>query len=299
MTNKLSEKSNIIALGFFDGLHTAHMRVLEETVKQAGEEFSPCVMLFDEHPRRVLQGDAVSYLLQNEKRDEMLKNMGITPLYVSFYDIKDMSPEEFTEKILVERFSASGVVCGYNYRFGKNASADSSVLRSLCEKKGISVTVCPEYSVDGSPVSSTRIRTAVENGDMEEVNKLLGFHFCYSSEVFSGDKRGRLLGAPTINQFLPEGLAVPKFGVYASKVFFDGKEYTGVTNIGSRPTFQGESVRSETYIIDYSGDLYGHTVEIKLYKFIREEKKFPDADALKKQIKADVSETEKYFSEKN
>ena len=110
-----------------------------------------------------------------------------------------------------------------------------------------------------------------------------------------GDRRGRLLGTPTVNQFIPEELIVPGFGVYASKVYFDGNEYTGVTNIGSRPTFQEDSVRSETYILDYSGDLYGKPVEIQLYKFIREEKKFPDGDALKKQISLDVQTVKEYF----
>ncbi len=297
MINNSSEKANIIALGFFDGLHMAHKTVLSETRKQAGDCFIPSVMLFDEHPRKVLRGDAVCLLLQTEKRDEILLNSGFTPLYVPFSDIKDMSPEEFVKSVLCERFSARGVVCGYNYRFGRNGEGDSKTLQKLCEKYGIEVKVCPEFTLDGEAVSSTRIRNAIEKGDIEEANRMLGFPFSFSAEVFSGDKRGRLLGAPTINQFLPDGLVVPQFGVYASKVIIDGKEYQGVTNIGFRPTFQGESVRSETYIVDFSGNLYGHTVEVQLYKFIRAEKKFSDADSLKKQIAEDVSAAVSYFFE--
>lgn len=295
MINNSYKKEYIIALGFFDGLHTAHKAVLDEAKRQAGDSFVPAVMLFDEHPRKVIKGDAVCSLLQNEKRDRILEGYGLESLFVAFTEIKDMSPEEFVKEILVERFNAKGVVCGFNYRFGKNGEGDSEKLRELCEKYSLSVSVCPRYEIDGEAVSSTSIRKAIEDGELEKANKMLGFNFGFYSEVFSGDKRGRLLGSPTINQFLPDGLAVPKFGVYASKVYFDGKEYVGVTNIGSRPTFDGTNVRSETYIVDFSGDLYGKTVEISICKFIRDEKKFPSAESLKEQIALDVQETVEYF----
>lgn len=296
MINNSCKKEYIIALGFFDGLHTAHKAVLNEAKKQAGDKLFPAVMLFNEHPRKVLNGDAVSSLLQNEKRDKILKNQGLEALFVPFSEIKDMSPEVFVKEILVDAFNAKGVVCGFNYRFGKNGEGDSRKLQELCEKYALSVTVCPEYAIDGETVSSTKIRKAIENGEIGKANKMLGFPFGFSAEVFSGDKRGRLLGSPTINQFLPEGLSVPKFGVYASKVYFDGKEYIGVTNIGSRPTFQGNSVRSETYIVDFNGDLYGKTVEVEIYEFLRTEKKFPDAESLKMQIALDIKGTLDYFS---
>ncbi len=299
MINNSCKKEYIIALGFFDGLHTAHKAVFSETKMMAGEKFVPAVMLFDEHPRRVLRGDAVSYLLQNEKKSTVLKNQGLEILWVAFEEIKDMSPADFVKEILIGRFNAKGVVCGFNYRFGRNGEGDSKKLQELCENYGISVSICPEYALDGETVSSTKIRRAIENGEIERANKMLGFPFGFSSEVFHGDKRGRLLGSPTINQFLPEGLIVPKFGVYASKVYFDGNEYVGVTNIGSRPTFQGESVRSETYIVDYSGDLYGREVEVEIYKFIRAEKKFPDAESLKAQIALDVKAASDYFSKQS
>ncbi len=290
-----SKKKYAVALGYFDGLHTAHTAVLQETKKLSECGLLPAVMLFDEHPKKVLDGENVPFLLQKSRRDDIIDAMGIKRLCVSFEDIKDMSPRKFIEKIVVEYADAGAVVCGYNYRFGKNASGDVSALEELCSEYGIKVIVCEKYLSQGEEVSSTVIRKAVARGDMEKAGRMLGFPFGFSAEVFSGDKRGRLLGAPTINQYLPEGIAVPLFGVYASKVFFEGKEYIGVTNIGSRPTFDGSSVRSETYIIDYSGDLYGKTVETQLFTFIREEKKFDSADALKQQISLDVKATEDYF----
>lgn len=297
MNNKAGRYA--IALGYFDGLHLAHKTVINEAVRFSSYGFVPAVLLFDEHPRSVISGDSVSFLLQKEKRDEMLKQMGVEPLYIAFNDIKDMSPEEFIRDILIGKFGAGALSCGFNYRFGKNGSGDSSVLADLTEKYKLKLSVCPAFTVGGEEVSSTKIRNSVKDGDMERAADMLGFPFMFVSEVFTGDQRGRLLGTPTINQLLPEGLTVPRFGVYASKVYFDSNEYIGVTNIGSRPTFDGKSVRSETYILGFSGDLYGRRVDVHLHKFIRPEEKFSDADSLKKQIAKDVESTERYFFEKN
>ena len=285
-----------VALGFFDGLHTAHLAVIENVLKFRDKGLIPAVMLFDEHPKKILSGKKIPYLLQTDIRDKKLSEKGLTALYTTFSYIKDLSPEEFVKEILSEKFSARAVVCGYNFSFGKNGEGNSDLLFEICADYGIEVKVCPEVKLDGEPVSSTRIRKLIRNGEIEEANRMLGYNFCFSSEVFTGDRRGRLLGTPTINQYLPEELIVPLFGVYASKVYFDGKEYVGVTNIGCRPTFDGENVRSETYIIGYDGNLYGKNVEINLYKFLRTEKKFEDAASLKVQIAQDVEKTKEYFS---
>ena len=288
-----SKKKYALALGYFDGLHTAHTAVLKETLKLSGNGLLPAVMLFDEHPKKVLSGENVPFLLQKNRRDGIIDDMGIIRLNISFEKIKDMSPREFVEMLVNQNVGEA--VCGYNYRFGRKASGDVGTLRELCGEYGIGVTVCEKYLSEGEEVSSTVIRNAVAQGDMEKAERMLGVPFGFCSEVFSGDKRGRLLGAPTINQYLPEGIVIPRFGVYAAKVFFEGKEYIGVTNIGSRPTFDGRSVRSETYIIDYSGDLYGKSVETQLFSFLRAEKKFGSADALKEQIALDVKSTQTFF----
>lgn len=295
MTAYKGETKYAVALGFFDGLHKAHKSVLTEALEYRKEGLVPAVILFDKHPRNVLFGDDVPLLLQGEKRDEILTSMGFKCLYVSFQDIMNMSPEEFVDEILVNKFGARAVISGYNYRFGKNGSGDSKILGELCRKKGIRVTVCPEYKENGERVSSTEIRRLIEKGEIEKANSLLGFSFSFFSAVFSGDKRGRTLGTPTINQYFPDGLIVPRFGVYAVKVYFDSKEYKGVANIGCRPTFGKSTVRCETYIIDFSGDLYGKTVEIAFCHFIREEKRFSSADELISQITKDVASAKAYF----
>lgn len=297
MTDNSVKTEYSVALGFFDGLHRAHRAVLLSALEKARMTgLTPAVLLFDEHPRTVLTGDAVPSLLTKEERDERLRKMGFTLLFVSFKEIMNMSPEEFVRKILCERYPAGALSCGFNYNFGKNASGNTEILGALCKERGIDLSVCPEFTLNGQTVSSTEIRKALEKGDTEKAKEMLGFPFGFTAQVFTGDRRGRLLGAPTINQFIPEELIVPRFGVYASKVYFDGKEYVGVTNIGARPTFGKGSVRSETYIVDFSGDLYGREVRVEIYSFIRGERKFPDADTLKAQIEEDVMSAKKYFA---
>lgn len=293
MNSTIFENRTAIALGFFDGLHLAHMQVIKPVLDAYREKgLVPCVLLFDKHPQSVLSASRVPFLLEDEKRNSILSSLGVKTVFLKFEDIKNLSPEEFIKNILVEKYNVAFVSCGYNYRFGKKAQGDVELLRTLGEEYGFEVSVCENTKLDNESVSSSAIRRAIADGDIIKANKMLGREFSFSAEVFDGDHRGRLLGAPTINQYLPEGIAVPKFGVYASVAIIDGKEMPSVTNIGNRPTFDGVSVRSETYIIDYSGNLYGKTVEVRLFDFIRAEKKFADANELKVQIASDARASE-------
>ncbi len=293
MNSTIFENRTAIALGFFDGLHLAHMQVIKPVLDAYREKgLVPCVLLFDKHPQSVLSASRVPFLLEDEKRNSILSSLGVETVFLKFEDIKNLSPEEFIKNILVEKYNVAFVSCGYNYRFGKKAQGDVELLRTLGEEYGFEVSVCENTKLDNESVSSSAIRRAIADGDIIKANKMLGREFSFSAEVFDGDHRGRLLGAPTINQYLPEGIAVPKFGVYASVAIIDGKEMPSVTNIGNRPTFDGVSVRSETYIIDYSGNLYGKTVEVRLFDFIRAEKKFADANELKVQIASDARASE-------
>ncbi len=290
-------KKRAVALGFFDGLHTAHMAVLNEALKQKENGMVPSILIFDRHPAEVISGKEVKRLMTAEKRDEMLENLGFEIVRCRFEDIMNMPPARFVEEILVGKLNAGFVCCGYNYRFGKNGRGDSELLRKLCAAKGIDTGVCGEVTVNGKTVCSTAIREAATMGDMETVRLMLGRPLEFCTSVFSGDKRGRLLGAPTANQYLPENFVIPKFGVYASVVELDGKNYPAVTNIGNRPTFDGVSLRSETYIIGFHGDLYGRFIDVKLYAFIRSEMKFDSFDSLKEQIVFDAAEAEKIIGE--
>lgn len=275
-----------IALGNFDGIHSGHLAVINEVRK-----FScPCALLFDEHSLKKLTGQAPPMLITDEERDCFFKSNFVQTLYIDFGTVADMSPESFIDEIIIKKFNAEAVVCGYNYRFGKNASGNTETLQNLCSQKTLKCSVVGEVDFQGEPVSSTRIRRLIETGNVETANKMLNRSFGFSSEIVHGEKRGRSWGFPTINQIIPENMVMPKFGVYKSKVTVNSEKYTGVTNIGRRPTVGTDFVISETHIIDFDGDIYGKNADIRLLKFIRAEQKFESFDGLARQIKADVTE---------
>lgn len=276
-----------VALGYFDGFHIGHREVLGNTLEAFERGLVPAVMLFDVPPAEAVTGKKVPRLMTDTERNEILKNSGFELLFVSFSEIRDMSPHEFAEKILRDRFNAAEVYCGFNYSFGKDGSGKSDTLISECGMLGIKAYVSDCVTSDGEQVSSGTVRKLIENGEIEKANKMLGYYFGFTSSVFTGDRRGRLLGWPTVNQYLPDGLVTPKFGVYASVALIDGEKHAGVTNIGKRPTFDGESLRSETFILGFSGDLYGRDITVRLVSFIRSEMKFSSAEALKIQIGKD------------
>ena len=210
-------------------------------------------------------------------------------VFADFDEIKNMQGEEFIEKILIEKFKAGVVLCGFNFRFGKMASWSAADMREYLEKKDVWVRILEHLDFEGEPISSTRIRKALKNGDIENANSMLGYNFTFENEVIKGDKRGRTIGFPTINQHLPNGLIVPKYGVYESRAFVDGKEYKAFTNIGIRPSWRLDEPLCETHIFDFDGDLYSQVVRIELVKYKREEKIFKSVEELREQLNYDKS----------
>jgi len=281
-----------IALGAFDGLHAAHMAVLEAAARQAAAGFMPAVLLFDEHPQRALTGSAPPRLLTDGDRDARLRGMGLEILYARFGEIMGMSPRAFFEEVLLGRFNAGALCCGYDYSFGAGALGHVEALRRLCGEHGVLLCDTPEIDYGGAPVSSTRIRQALREGDLEGANAMLGRPFGYAFPVEEGERIGRTLGSPTLNQTFAPGFAVPKYGVYASQAFVEGEWRTSVTNIGTRPCFESDALRSETHIPGFAGDLYGQRVPVRLLRFLRPERKFADLEELKRQIAADVREAQ-------
>lgn len=260
------QERRAVALGDFDGMHLAHKTVItgaENTViYSVNNKFS---------------------LLQKSLFERLYPNT----VFADFDEIKNMDGEEFINKILLEKFGAGIVLCGYNFRFGKNASWSAMDLRAYLEKKDVWVRILEHLDFEEEPISSTRIRKAVGDGKIELANKMLGYNFTFESPVIRGDKRGRTIGFPTINQHLPEGLIVPKFGVYESRTFADGNEYLSFTNIGIRPTWQVDKPLAETHIFGFNGDLYDRNVRVELISYLREEKKFSSVEELKKQLEYD------------
>lgn len=286
------DKPKILALGTFDGLHRGHMRVLQTASKSGMQVYA---LLFDEHPARVLQGSAPPLLLTADKRDALLHSLGITPITVSFSDIMDLKPHEFFENVLLKQFSAAALCCGENYTFGKGGAGNTRTLHTLCAQHGVPLFVAPTEIYEEKPISSTRIRLSLQNGEIEAANAMLGRPFSYAFEVVEGDKRGRILQFPTINQFFPDAFVRPKYGVYASRTCVDGTWYPTVTNFGLRPTIGTMTVRSETHIFGFSGDLYGQCPEVELHTLLRGEQEFASLDELKAAIAADCRRAQAFF----
>ena len=270
------------ALGSFDGLHLGHRQVIGNTISAPG--LRPAVITFQQNPSVSLQKKPVPLLTTNEQKLALLKEMGVEVVYLLPFDrIRDMEPEDFVEA-LYRVCRVRALSCGFNFRFGKNGRGDAGLLKELCREKGIELSVTPPVSVAGETVSSTRIRACLEQGDVQQAGQLLGRPFGYDFEVTHGRQLGRTWGTPTINQPFPAGYVLPRFGVYASLVEVEGQKYYGVTNIGVKPTVGSDCALSETWIPEFSGDLYGKKVPVELLDFIRPERKFDSLDQLKNEI---------------
>lgn len=264
----MDKKRLAIALGDFDGMHLAH-----KTVVTGAEE----VIIYCVNNR--------FSLLQKSIFERRYPNA----VFADFEKIKDMPATEFIDKFIIDEFAAGMILCGYNFRLGKGAMWSALDLRNYLEAKDVWVRILEHLDYKGEPISSSRIRDAVLSGNIVEANEMLGYNFTFENIVVEGDKRGRQVGFPTVNQNLPEGLVLPKFGVYESRTELNGKLYKSFTNIGIRPSWRVEKPLSETHIFGYEGDLYGKTVRVELVKYLREEKSFSSVDELKEQLENDKS----------
>ncbi|NLL63445.1 MAG: riboflavin biosynthesis protein RibF [Ruminococcaceae bacterium] len=281
--------ASVVALGNFDGLHRGHMSVINETKKLAESlGAKPYALVFREHPSTILTGEPLPKIFDDETRNREFKKLGVTLCFLDFKRMKDLSPEEFFEKIIKRRMGAKGVCCGFNYTFGKGGVGTPELLKKLCSKNDIKFKMAAELDFEGEAISSSRIREAIENGEIERANIMLGRPFTFRQTVAYGDKRGSLIGSPTVN--LPPCLDIvePRHGVYLSSTTYNGKKFYAVTNIGVRPTIGDEKRGSETHILDFRGNLYGRPLEISLLSFIRPEKKFESIKELEEQIHDDI-----------
>ncbi len=289
-------KKTVCALGFFDGVHEAHSLILTECVRHAQQQgLKSLALTFEKSPAEYF-GKKIKYLTSLSQKEALMKNLGIDEVIVLECNEKTLSltPEQFVDEILVKRLNVSALFCGFNYTFGKNASGNIEVLKELCSKRNIDVFITPCMTDYGVTVSSSEIRSALSRGDIELANSLLKRPFEVRGVVSEGKKLGRTLNFPTANIY-PDNLPDLPYGVYATKTCINKKEYASVTNVGVNPTVNDMSLRVETFIIDFDGDIYKNNIAIKFYKFLRAEKAFSSLDELKKQIATDTENTINFF----
>ena len=291
----LGNMRSAVALGNFDGVHIGHAELIKHITER--KDMYSCVYTFRRHPQSVLsENSAVKILTDNSQKEGILRSLDVDYLcFDEFSDVRYMSPTDFIDSVLIDKLNCGFAVCGYNYRFGKNGAGDSEFLKRYLNEKGIECTIVPPVTYGNLPVSSTKIRFLIENGDTETALNLLGRPYYLKLPVIHGMEIGRTIGIPTINQKIPPYSVCPKKGVYVCLTKIDGKEYPSVCNVGTKPTVNGKDLLAETHIIDYSGFLYGKTVEVAFYKHLRDEKKFSDINELKRAIENDVESAKKYF----
>ena len=290
-------KKKIYALGFFDGVHLGHQALLHACHQLATQQGAvPCAVTFDMLPSAVLLNAQSNMLNTAQDRRMLLHQFGMEEVLLLKADQQtlSMSWTAFLEMLIAD--GAVGFVCGYDFRFGHKGEGTAEKLSAFAQEQGLACIIVPEQTMDGEKISSTRIRELLEQGAVERATTLLRHPHILSGTVVSGQKLGRTIGIPTANLELPEELVKPAFGVYACKAWVDGNYYTAVTNIGIRPTVDGQGVTIEPWILDFDGDLYGKEITLEFHKFLRPEQKFANLDELKAQIQTDAAETRKFFA---
>lgn len=291
-----SEKryATAVALGNFDGIHVGHQHLLNDNIKNAKcKKLIPSVLIFRNHTKTILKDEKnseIDIITTYEQKMKILEELGIEIAYVMDFneDLMRLSPDMFIDDIVLGKLNARLVTVGFDYRFGYRAKGNSEYLKEYGKKNGFEVNVIDPVYVDNEVVSSTSIRNFIRSGDIKKANRFLGRNFSLMGTVIRGRRRGRELGFPTANIHLSDRYVIPKTGVYKTFTTIDNKKFLSLTNIGYNPTFDEKELKIETYILDFTGDIYGQTIEVEFTGFIRGDVKFNTVEELKEQMYKDL-----------
>lgn len=292
--------ATVLCLGNFDGIHLGHRRLIEATLAvkhsyaAARENLLAGAWFFRAPPSEILSDTPVPQIMTLEEKLAKFAALGLDLAYLAdFSEMRELSPSAFVNDVLKKRCNCVFAVCGFNFHFAHKGSGNAELLTELMEGNA-RVVDC--LSVDGEAVSSSRIRTLLQKGDVTTAEKLLGGGYSLSAPVLHGKKLGREMGVPTINQVFSHKAVIPKNGIYVTSTVIDGKQYPSVSNVGVRPSVEmAGTVNCETHIIGFDGDLYGKTVSVIFKVRLRDEQTFPSLPALTAQIKRDVEATKIYY----
>ena len=290
------KQKRIFALGFFDGVHLGHQALLAECVRLARElDVHTAAITFQSHPQSLFSSQVPPLLSTLQDRDRLLRRYGIEHIY-AFPVVREVMGKPWRDFLLeLMEYGAAGFVCGDDFRFGSRGEGNAELLRQFCRERQIPCVIVPEQTLDGVRISSSYIRKQIAEGDMATAVRYLGHGHMLTGTVVTGRKLGHKLGFPTANIELPEGVIVPRHGVYACRAFVGEKSYMAVCNVGRRPTVHGHQVRTETWLLDFSGDLYGQAVTLEFFFFLRPEQRFESLEVLKEAVLQDAENTRRFF----
>ena len=296
-----SSEKTIVTIGTFDGIHIGHQKILKDLIKTAKKEGKKSVLLtFFPHPRMVLQKDNKILLLNTIKeKSSLLEKMGLDYLIIHPFskEFSRLTALDFVRDILVNKLNTSRLIIGYDHHFGKNREGNIHQLKEYSLLYDFKVEEIPAQDIDDVSVSSTKIRTALKDGNLKTANNYLGYHYMLNGTVVSGKKLGGTIGFPTANLEIKEPYKlIPKTGVYIIKTHINTVLYTGIMNIGFNPTVLGKHQTIEAHLFDFNEDLYGKEIMIEFIYFLREEHKFKSIEELVVQLNIDKENAISYLS---
>jgi len=291
----------VLSVGNFDGLHLGHLKILQSVVARARSTAQlSLVVTFDPHPLRVLRPEHAPPMIQTlAQRLAGFDSMGIDAAVVLRFDraLSLVSAEDFIQRILFEKLRVGTILVGANFRFGNRGVGDVRLLDTFGKSLGFDVEIVPPVEIRSQVVSSTAIRNAIASGNVADAIALLGRPFSLTGEIHPGAGRGRTILFPTLN-LVPEQELMPKLGVYATECIVGGNTYPSVTNVGTRPTFDGQGVTIESHLFGFDQQLMNGPMEVRFHSRIRDEQKFSGPEALRAQIARDIDTAQKYFAER-
>lgn len=300
ITEELNLDPSVTAVGFFDGIHKGHQEVIQTAKEKAEELKLKCaVMTFDPHPSVVLKKgkQQAYYITPLSQKEELLEKIGVDYLFVVTFDtsLANLSPQQFVDDFFVG-LNVSHVVAGFDFSYGHKGEGNMSDLPAYAKGR-FDQTVISKVEKDEEKVSSTRIRSLLDDGEVAEVNELLGRCYSVRGTVVKGDQRGRTIGYPTANIEVNENYYLPKVGVYAVSVQLDGEHYYGMANLGYKPTFieQADTPSLEVHLFDVKQDLYGRCMTVSFHQMIRDERKFNGVEEVKQQLEKDEAHIREFF----
>lgn len=291
------EEPTVVTFGKFDGIHRGHKMLLDNLLEKKKEGLKAVVFTFDIPPRKEVQGDSGEVLTTNDEKMHVFENMGIDYVVECPFtaEIRNMEAVAFI-RMIVEKLHVRCMVVGTDFHFGHNRAGNYKLLQKYAKEFGYEVQVVKKMQYESRDISSTFVREEIKAGHIEKANELLGVPYFIQGLVKHGNEIGRTIGFPTINLISDEEKLLPPFGVYVTKVFIGGEEYCGITNVGCKPTIEGNNpIGVETHVLNFADDVYDTMVEVEFLHWIRQEMKFDSIEALKVQLQQDIRIAKIYF----